>query len=205
MGSFAAAHGLSGSVIGMAVILASCGSSSEQATPAAAKAAGRDKPAAERPSSLLTSEDFHLRVHDFDWEIQGSTVYALDAAGRFTHVYPTVNGNMVEWRERTTQLNSDEVEALRQLLVESEFVSLDPSYRRPGIEDGAIATFWLRSGGHSMRVRCQNELPAAAARTLRWLEETASRLDGDYRVLGNDEVPGLDWDGAPSEEHETHE
>ncbi|MFK7989010.1 MAG: hypothetical protein AB8I08_23535 [Sandaracinaceae bacterium] len=148
-------------------------------------------------SPAPTPADFVFRLHDFNWELQGSTVYQLSADGTLLHLYPVsqrVEGStQTEWHEARTTLPPDAVAEFRGLL--DAFGALRPRYVDPEVDDGEATTFWLRTDAGLQEVSCQNRCDPAAIATLTWLRERATRIPEPHTPRPGLR-PGQAWEGA---------
>lgn len=151
-----------------------------------------------RVTNVLDSADFAVRVHDFDWELGGSTVYAIDGAGSMVHVQPRADGGSTRWLRTRGRVSDAQLVALRASIEASGFTRLGLVYREPNLADGAITTFSLTSGGRQMRVYCQNRYPRAARALLARMRGLASEMhvEGNPIVLEGEQIPGMNWEGA---------
>ncbi|MEM6956218.1 MAG: hypothetical protein AAF645_11035 [Myxococcota bacterium] len=153
-------------------------------------------------NAVLTSERFRFRVHDYNWEIGGSTVYDLEAPNHFRTIYPEdrrVDGVIhTDWKRIEVELPAERITEFRRLLVQTRFAQLQESYIDESIEDGAITTFYLLLSQGEQEVYCSNEYPDATMRAMSWLRSQAARLDRSA-AEPHEPPPGQGWNCA--EEH----
>lgn len=155
---------------------------------------------------LYGADDLAFVFKSFNWETGGATGVVIEGHTA-TVVWVTSqrhegpDGTYIEpvfWK-RTLELETEELNGLRQALADARFLRLQNEYVDRNISDGQDDLYVLRLGSRTHSVHLKNKSPARISNVDRAVDRIRKRAEGENGVrMTGDELTGF-WDDALAE------